>query len=42
MGYVEAAHSRPGTRVDLIVRGKSLPAEIVALPFTPARFYRGS
>ena len=42
MGYVEAAHSRPGTRVDLIVRGKSLPAEIVALPFTPARFYRVS
>lgn len=41
MGYVEAAHAATGTKVELMVRGKALPAEIVALPFTPARFYRG-
>lgn len=41
MGYVAAAAAAPGTRVELVVRGKPLPAEIVALPFVPARFYRG-
>jgi aminomethyltransferase len=41
MGYVEAAHSAPGARLDLIVRGKPLPARIVSLPFVPTRFYRG-
>ena len=41
MGYVETAHCAVGTKVELMVRGKALPAEIVALPFTPARFYRG-
>lgn len=40
MGYVAAVHARPGTRVGLVVRGKALPAEIVSLPFVPARFYR--
>jgi aminomethyltransferase len=42
MGYVEAAQAAPGTKVELIVRGKALPGEVVALPFTPARFYRGA
>ncbi len=41
MGYVASAHAAPGTRVDLMVRGKPLPATIAALPFVPARFYRG-
>ena len=41
MGYVEAAHSAPGTRVNVIVRGKPLPGGIVKMPFVPARFYRG-
>jgi aminomethyltransferase len=40
MGYVVAVQSRPGTRVGLMVRGKALPAEIVSLPFVPARFRR--
>jgi aminomethyltransferase len=40
MGYVAAMHARPGTRVGLVVRGKTLPAEIVSLPFVPARFHR--
>ena len=41
MGYVEAEHSAPGTKVHLIVRGKPLPGTIVKLPFVAARFYRG-
>lgn len=41
MGYVASAHAEPGTRVTLMVRGKPLAAEVVPLPFVPARFYRG-
>lgn len=40
MGYVAADHSKPGTKVSLIVRGKPMPAEIVALPFVPHRYKR--
>jgi aminomethyltransferase len=39
MGYVDAAHSRPGTRVTLVGRREE-PAEIVALPFVPHRYKR--
>lgn len=42
MGYVEAAHAKPGTKLHLMVRGKPLAATIVALPFVPAGFYRGA
>ncbi len=42
MGYVAADHAQPGTKVHLVVRGKPLPAEIVTLPFVPARFHRAS
>ncbi len=42
MGYVDPAHAAPGTRVQLMVRGKALPALVASLPFTPARFYRGA
>ncbi|WP_237154528.1 glycine cleavage system aminomethyltransferase GcvT [Oryzibacter oryziterrae] len=42
MGYVTTAHAAAGTAVQLVVRGKSMPAEIVSLPFVPARFYRAS
>ena len=41
MGYVAAAHAVLDTPVRLVVRGKPLPARIVALPFVPNRFYRG-
>jgi aminomethyltransferase len=41
MGYVDAAHSAIGTKVQLVVRGKALPAEIVAMPVVPHRYYRG-
>jgi aminomethyltransferase len=41
MGYVATDHARPGTRVDLIVRGKAQPATVADLPFTPHRYARG-
>ena len=41
MGYVAAAHAAPGTKVQLMVRGKALPAEIVQMPVVPHKYYRG-
>ncbi|MBV5266698.1 glycine cleavage system aminomethyltransferase GcvT [Pinisolibacter aquiterrae] len=40
MGYVPLTLSMPGTDLDLIVRGRALPARVVALPFVPAGFRR--
>lgn len=40
MGYVAREHSAPGTRLDLIVRGKPLPATVAAMPFVPNRYKR--
>ncbi len=40
MGYVEAPHAVIGAEVDLIVRGQTRPAEIVALPFVPHRYHK--
>jgi aminomethyltransferase len=40
MGYVETPSAVPGTKINLIVRGSSLPAEIIKLPFIPNRFKR--
>lgn len=42
MGYVTPDHARPGTAVQLVVRGKPLPAEVARLPFAPHRFHRKS
>ncbi len=33
MGYVEAAHSVPGTAIEVLVRSKSVRATVVKLPF---------
>jgi aminomethyltransferase len=41
MGLVDAAHAALGTELNLIVRGKALPARVVAFPFVPTRYYRG-
>ena len=41
MGYVDKAHSATGTKVDLLVRGKPVPADIVAMPFVKHAYYRG-
>lgn len=40
MGYVTSEHAAPGTPVELIVRGKPLPAHIVDMPFAPHRYAR--
>ncbi|MBV1704031.1 MAG: glycine cleavage system aminomethyltransferase GcvT [Hyphomicrobiales bacterium] len=41
LAYVEAAHAAPGEALAAIVRGKPLPARVVALPFVPHRYFRG-
>jgi aminomethyltransferase len=40
MGYVEKAHSAPGTPLHLIVRGRPLPAVVASMPFVPNRYKR--
>ena len=40
MGYVPPALATPGTRLDILVRGKALPATVAPLPFVPARYAR--
>ncbi|MBX9945798.1 MAG: glycine cleavage system aminomethyltransferase GcvT [Reyranella sp.] len=41
MGHVERSQSSNGTRVELLVRGKPAPAEIVPMPFVKHAYYRG-
>jgi aminomethyltransferase len=41
MGYVERAHAGNGTKVELVVRAKPVPAEIAAMPFVKHAYYRG-
>jgi len=41
MGYVRADLAKPGTALDLMVRGKARPAEVVKTPFSEHRFFRG-
>ncbi|MBL8710207.1 MAG: glycine cleavage system aminomethyltransferase GcvT [Rhodospirillaceae bacterium] len=41
MGYVTAAHAADGTAIQLMVRGKALPARVVPMPFVPHRYHRG-
>ena len=40
MGYVAAASAKPGTELGLVVRGKSRPARVAALPFVAHRYVR--
>jgi aminomethyltransferase len=40
MGYVRKDLAADGTRLNLIVRGKSIPASVVPLPFMPHRYIR--
>ena len=40
MGYVDAGHAALGTKVNLIIRGKPQPAEIVSLPFVQQNYKR--
>jgi aminomethyltransferase len=41
MGYVSAAFAAAGTAVGLVVRGRTLPGKVVAMPFAPHRYHRG-
>ncbi len=40
MGYVSTEHARADTGIYLSVRGKSLPARVARLPFTPHRYIK--
>ena len=42
MGYVPPGHAKPGTPLQLEVRGKRHPAAVVKLPFVPHRYRRQS
>lgn len=41
MGYVDARHAATGSKVQLMVRGKALPAVVVDMPVVPHRYHRG-
>lgn len=41
LGYVATEYARPDAEIQLMVRGKVLPAKIVSLPFVPHRYFRG-
>lgn len=41
MGYVPPAYAALGTRVNALVRGKPVPMEVAAMPFTPNHYFRG-
>jgi len=40
MGYVESGFAALGTELDLVVRGKPLPAKVASMPFVPNRYFR--
>ncbi|HEX3942728.1 MAG TPA: glycine cleavage system aminomethyltransferase GcvT [Rhizomicrobium sp.] len=42
MGYVETAFATDGTEIDLLVRGKLLPAHVAPMPFVPHRYKRAT
>lgn len=41
MAYVQSSMASPGTAVNAVVRGKSVPMKVMAMPFVPSRYYRG-
>ncbi|TCT06010.1 glycine cleavage system aminomethyltransferase GcvT [Aquabacter spiritensis] len=40
MGYVPPALAAPGTGLDILVRGRALPAKVVRMPFVAPRYAR--
>jgi aminomethyltransferase len=40
MGYVETAFAAAGTPIDLLVRGKPMPATVASMPFVPHNYRR--
>ena len=41
MGYIAANHAAVDTQVYALVRGKSLPCRVAAMPFVPQGYFRG-
>lgn len=41
MGYVDTDYAKTGVKLNLMVRGKALPARVADMPFAPHRYYRG-
>ena len=40
MGYVTRGHAADGQALELMVRGKGIPAHVAPLPFHPHRYAR--
>ena len=40
MGFVPPTYATPGTSLNVIVRDRSQPAEVVEMPFVPHRYFR--
>lgn len=40
LGFVPPEYRTPGTALQVVVRGRALPAEVVATPFVPHRYVR--
>lgn len=41
MAYVDTAHATVCQRLNAIVRGKTVPMQVAAMPFVPNRYHRG-
>ncbi len=41
MGYVASEHAAPGTAINLLVRGKAMPASVVSPVFVEHNYYKG-
>ena len=42
MGYVPPSHAQPGTKLKVIVRGRTQDAEVTPMPFVPHRYVRAA
>ena len=40
LGFVPPAHANPGSKLQVSVRGRAQPAEVVPTPFVPHRYFR--
>jgi aminomethyltransferase len=41
IGYVPPEMAALGTKINAVVRGKTVPMEVVAMPFVPTNYFRG-
>lgn len=41
MGYVPPEYAAVGSQLHAVVRGKTVPMTVSALPFVPTRYHRG-